>query len=93
METRKKGWAAQVTEYERGWGSRPDGIVLARTPEDAKTLERPDGHLCGDQDEFSTVSGEFREFELTELGQEVLEKVPARWIPCNVYAYIVKRDF
>lgn len=89
-EERTVGWAAQVTEFERGWGSRPDGIVLARTPEDVKTLERPDGHLCGDIEEYSTVTGQFRRFDLTEAGKEVLEKVPARWISNSVWDYIVK---
>lgn len=73
-------FVAGVTEYERGWGNRPDGYVIVRTPDDLKTLLKPNGHLCGDYEEFSTVATDLRAAKLTEEGVAAMEGKVALWV-------------
>lgn len=73
-------FVAGVTEYERGWGNRPDGYVIVQNPEDLKLLLKDNGHLCGDYEEFSTVTGEFKSAKLTEEGQAAMEGKRALWV-------------
>ena len=87
----EKAWICQVVEFEAGWGSRPDGMILARTVGEGKALDRPDGHLCGDEREYSTTVGEWREVELTEKGQTALTHKPAVWVHNNVNDYFKVR--
>lgn len=66
---------ASVTEYEKGYGDRPDGFVLAVKVEDHKALLKSDNgqHLYGNSDHFSTVNN-FYIRELTEKGRETMRK-------------------
>lgn len=66
---------ASVTEYEKGYGDRPDGFVLAIKAEDHKALLKSDNgqHLCGNSHTFSTVNS-FYIRELTDKGREVMRK-------------------
>lgn len=73
-------FVAGVTEYELGWGNRPDGYVIVVTPEDLKTLLKDNGHLCGNYEEFSKVSTELRPAVLTEEGQAAMEGKSALWV-------------
>lgn len=51
----KKVFVSHGTEYERGWGQRPDGVILSENLEWLKKSIDRDESL-GDSDEFTRYS-------------------------------------
>lgn len=63
------------TEYEKGWGSRPDGVTYALTEEQLKTeIKRQED--CGDYECFSRAS----EISQALVNDELLAKIKANTI-------------
>ena len=89
------GYVAEVTEYESGWGQRPDGYIVCldknkgiefATRENGKVWSMEDGS------EFS-VAGDFKLCILTGTGYEELierEEHQRLWIQNSEYNKFVK---
>lgn len=70
-----KGYIAEVTESEAGWGSRPDGHLICLDKEKGEAYATKDrGKVWSTEDgsEFSFAS-EFKLCILTEKGKELVE--------------------
>ena len=89
------GYIASVTEYESGWGQRPDGYILCLDKQ--KGLEfatRENGKVWSmdDGSEFS-IAGNFKLCILTEIGYDELverEDHQRLWIQNSEYNKFVK---
>lgn len=68
-----------VTEYESGWGNRPDGYVVAKTKElfNAKAAEIK---ASGSYAEFSSVNGPATLCLVTDDMAKTLEANGAVWL-------------
>lgn len=93
--TKRIGYVAAVTEYESGWGQRPDGYILCLDKQ--KGLEfatRENGKVWSMEDgsEFS-IAGDFKLCILTEIGyDELIEREDHQrlWIQNSEYNKFVK---
>lgn len=93
--TKYVGYVASVTEYESGWGQRPDGYIVCldknngiefATKENGKVWSMDDGS------EFS-IAGDFKLCILTEIGYDKLierEDHQRLWIQNSEYNKFVK---
>lgn len=70
-----------VTEYERGWGLRPDGMIVAISQE-AFDRKASDLNYCGDAEEYSTVDNPKGELKLIseEDYENLFLKRESAWI-------------
>lgn len=74
----KEVWVADVTEYESGWGSRPDGHIICLEESDHRKLLKSDNgqHLCGDYHTYSTITSSFVKLPLkTDISKDFMEKL------------------
>lgn len=72
----KLGYVAKVTEYERNWGSRPDGFIICQDLEVGKAFATKDnGHVYdyNSGEEFSTA-GDFHKCNLTDACISALQE-------------------
>lgn len=77
------------TEYERGWGSRPDGITLHRTKEDAEEFAYTYLHKNNKSnyvpDIYSIPNGDAKLIEVSEALFKVMHSANAKgkWFHSN----------
>ncbi|QAY01381.1 hypothetical protein ZPAH1_orf00367 [Aeromonas phage ZPAH1] len=88
------GYVADVTEYERGWGCRPDGfIVCLEKQKGIEMATRDQGHVWSTENgsEFSSA-GDFKMVALTEEGyMDLKDREHGRaWQPNNMLKKYVK---
>lgn len=83
------GFLAALTEYEAGWGQRPDGYILADTEEAGKLLKNKI-ESYGSYECFTRAS-EFQQVILTPEGVNLLQKnVAEEILSKDLYLYIKK---
>ena len=93
--TKRIGYVAAVTEYESGWGQRPDGhIVCLDKNKGIEFATRENGKVWSMDDgpEFS-IAGDFKLCVLTETGyDELIEREDHQrlWIQNSEYNKFVK---
>lgn len=68
------GYIAEVTEFESGWGCRPDGFIICLDKEKGKEFAtRENGHVwCMDDGSEFSSAGEFKMVALTDDGYDDL---------------------
>lgn len=83
------GYVAHVIEFERGWGTRPDGYIVCLNKELGKRhATKSNGHVCGDAECFSTA-GEFKLCVINESVVSELQAVGAVWTD-DVKSYVIE---
>jgi hypothetical protein len=77
--TQNVAYFSGVTEYESGWGNRPDGYVVAKSEElfNAKAVEIK---AAGTYAEFSSVNGPAKLCLVTDEMAKTLEEKGAVWV-------------
>lgn len=83
------GFVASLTEFEAGWGQRPDGYILADSLEDGKKTQK-EIESQGSYECF-VRAGEFQQVFLTEDGVKLLNSDKVHLISRkDIYLYIKK---
>lgn len=90
------GYIASVTEYESGWGQRPDGYIVCLDKQSGinfATRENGKVWCSGDGSEFS-IANDFKICILTEMGYDRLVELEHQrlWIQNSEYNKFVKED-
>lgn len=85
-----KGYIVSVTEYESGWGCRPDGYLICMNKDKGLAFsKKSNGHICGDYTEFSTVDGSFELCIINEKAKQMIEESKHGVIWVNKYTDFV----
>ncbi len=79
FETKKIGYFAHVTEIEFGWGTRPDGVVIAGSKEGIEKL-RQVFNTTKSNYAYNTI-GEILQFEPNHRAESTLGERDYVW--CN----------
>lgn len=87
-------YAANVTEVEGGWGSRPDGIVFSESKEGIEDFQSRMNTIYKGSKDCIVVSDDIVVMQLTEAGVKALEEMaqhgkPFCWVD-NYKEYLVK---
>ena len=88
------GIMCSVTEYESGWGQRPDGYAIALTKEALLAFgSRTNGNVWGDYNCFGKLDDNFRTVVITDEAKILIEKSEHKvlWVN-NPYKYIIKNS-
>jgi hypothetical protein len=69
------------TEFERGWGQRPDGYILAASKEIARAVTKEYCERCNDPELYSRPNSEPQLIEVDELihNQELEVEEGYKW--------------
>ena len=68
------GYVQTVMEFEAGWGAKPDGMVVAVSPDDLATADKMIREK--NSDSFGMyLQGEIRAVNLSEEGLAKIEKI------------------
>lgn len=76
--TQNVAYYNSVTEYEAGWGNRPDGYLIAKTKEQF-IAKAADIKAAGSYAEFSSVNGEPKMCLVTDDMAQQLEANGTVW--------------
>jgi hypothetical protein len=87
----QKGYYSTVTEYESGWGCRPDGYIIALTKEAFRDKKERIENL-GDHREYSRVDDDPKLCILTEDGYNTIKDVHGgvTWVTSMRFNDLVK---
>lgn len=75
MTLRQTAYEVQVTEYERGWGQRPDGRLLFHTKEDAQRIIGEEYAKRSRTTYVPDIYEDYSEPRLVEISDEVARRM------------------